>query len=45
MQEVGKFVSFMFRKSNYETMIADVLHLGQFIKFEGATPAEFVPCP
>lgn len=28
MLEVGKFVSFMFRKTSFETVIADVINLG-----------------
>ena len=29
---IGKFVAFMFRKTNYETVIADVFGFGTFIR-------------
>ena len=29
---IGKFVAFMFRKTNYETVIADIFGLGSFIR-------------
>ena len=29
---IGKFVAFMFRKTHYETVIADVFGLGNFIR-------------
>ena len=29
---VGKFVSFMFRKTHYETVIADIFGFGNFIR-------------
>jgi len=44
---IGKFVGFMFRKTNYETVIADVYGFGTFIRnctvgHIGKT--EFYPC-
>ena len=44
---IGKFAAFMFRKTHYETVIADVYWLGTFIRnctigHIGAT--EFYPC-
>jgi len=32
MTAIGKFVAFMFRKTNYETVIADIFGLGSFIR-------------
>ncbi len=29
---IGKFVAFMFRKTNYETVIADIFGFGNFIR-------------
>jgi hypothetical protein len=29
---IGKFVAFMFRKTNYETVIADIYGFGNFIR-------------
>ena len=29
---IGKFVAFMFRKTNYETVIADIFGMGSFIR-------------
>ena len=29
---IGKFVAFMFRKTHYETVIADIFGLGNFIR-------------
>ena len=29
---IGKFVAFMFRKTNYETVVADVFGMGHFIR-------------
>ena len=29
---IGKFIAFMFRKTHYETVIADIYGLGQFVR-------------
>ena len=29
---IGKFVAFMFRKTHYETVIADIFGMGNFIR-------------
>lgn len=29
---IGKFIAFMFRKTHYETVIADIYGLGTFIR-------------
>ena len=29
---IGKFVAFMFRKTNYETVVADIFGFGTFIR-------------
>ena len=29
---IGKFVAFMFRKTHYETVVADIFGLGHFIR-------------
>lgn len=44
---IGKFVSFMFRKTHYETVIADVYGLGTFMRnctIGHIGQTEFYPC-
>ena len=44
---IGKFAAFMFRKTNYETVIADVFGLGTFIRnctIGHIGETEFYPC-